>query len=196
MPRFSQKRNTGFRAGFTLVELLVVIAISATIAAVAVAGFPSFSEKVEFENLLLDVALTVREAQVFGLGTREAGGGFGFDVSYGVHFSSRAPDDTTFVFFADTDNDGVYGGDASGEMIRKLSVKSGYRISRLCTDSGCTIQRDSVDITFRRPNPDARVTVDGIPSLVNFSEVSVDFVSPGGSVRSVSVFPTGQIAIN
>lgn len=179
--------------GFTLVELLVVISVSAVIAAMAIQGFPAYSERADFENLVLDVALTVREAQVYGLGTREAGSA-GFDVAYGVHMSSAPDASGSLVFFVDKDNDGVYDGISAGEHLRTLAMPSGYRISRLCTDDGCVVARTVLDISFKRPSPSARFTVEGAGGFLGAPKASVEISSPSGTIRKVEVFSSGQIS--
>lgn len=179
--------------GFTLIELLVVIAVSATIAAMAIQGFPAYSEKADFENLVLDVALTIREAQVYGLGTREAGSA-GFDVAYGVHVSSASAEKTSLVFFVDKDNDGVYDGVPAGEHVRTLAVKSGYFISRLCTDDACVVGRTALDISFKRPSPSARFTAEGVGGFLVVPKASIEISSPSGTIKRVEVFSSGQIS--
>jgi len=51
---------------FTLVEFIVIISIFAIMAAVALFNFTGFRNDVGLNNLAHDIALTIRQAQVFG----------------------------------------------------------------------------------------------------------------------------------
>lgn len=54
--------------GFTLIEFIVILSIFAIMAAVALFNFSGFRANVGVNNLTHDIALTVRQAQVFGWG--------------------------------------------------------------------------------------------------------------------------------
>lgn len=55
--------------GFTLIEFIVIISIFAIMSAVALFNYQGFRSSVSLGNLSRDIALTVRQAQVFGWGT-------------------------------------------------------------------------------------------------------------------------------
>jgi prepilin-type N-terminal cleavage/methylation domain-containing protein len=52
--------------GFTLIEFVVIISIFAIMAAVALFNFQGFRSNVAINNLSHDIALTLRQAQIFG----------------------------------------------------------------------------------------------------------------------------------
>ncbi len=52
--------------GFTLIEFIVILSIFAIMAGVALINFNSFRSNVGLNNIAHDIALTVRQAQVFG----------------------------------------------------------------------------------------------------------------------------------
>lgn len=52
--------------GFTLIEFVVIISIFAIMASVALFNFQGFRSNVAISNLSHDIALTLRQAQVFG----------------------------------------------------------------------------------------------------------------------------------
>ena len=56
--------------GFTLIEFVVIISIFAIMAGVALINFSGFRSDVALNNLAHDIALTIRQAQVFGWSTR------------------------------------------------------------------------------------------------------------------------------
>lgn len=69
--------------GFTLFELLVVIAVTAIVTAVTFSNFPKMDSKLSLELLAQDIALTIRQAQIYGTTVYGAQGNFD---SYGVDF--------------------------------------------------------------------------------------------------------------
>ncbi len=56
--------------GFTLIEFVVIISIFAIMAGVALVNFAGFRTNVGLNNLSHDIALTIRQAQVFGWATQ------------------------------------------------------------------------------------------------------------------------------
>lgn len=55
--------------GFTLIEFVVIISIFAIMAGVALVNFSGFRTNIGLNNLAHDIALTIRQAQVFGWST-------------------------------------------------------------------------------------------------------------------------------
>src|SRR3989304_202002 len=101
-----KKRSLKNNKGFTIIELVVVFFIMASILAVVIPGYLEYSTKLDLENLALDVALTIREAQGYGAGSKVSSAGI-FDIPYGVHFDINNPNQ--FIFFENTDNsDNMY----------------------------------------------------------------------------------------
>lgn len=53
-------------SGFTLIELLVTISIFIIVTSITLANFPQFSNKLSLDLLAEDIALSIKQAQVFG----------------------------------------------------------------------------------------------------------------------------------
>ncbi|MEK7193140.1 MAG: prepilin-type N-terminal cleavage/methylation domain-containing protein, partial [Patescibacteria group bacterium] len=155
-----------FKKGFTVVELMVVTAIFALMSSIAIANYPSFTTRLSLELLAHDIALTIRQSQVYTLGVKALAGNF---PSWGVHF--EASDAKHFILFADKNGNAVYdkGDDCGGadtECQTKYTVQGLNEITQLCgkygisyvvkhcTDSGALII-SYLDVVFRRPDPDA-----------------------------------------
>lgn len=87
-----------YRRGFTLIELLVVLAIIAIITAVVLTSQSAFNKTLVLANTAYDVALTLRYAETYGIGSRS----FGTtpNTGYGLHFMSGTSG--SFTLFADT----------------------------------------------------------------------------------------------
>lgn len=183
-------------SGFTLVELLVVASIITIITLVILAKHGSFNSTILLKSLAYDVALSVRQAQVYGISVRAAqSGGDPFDVGYGIYITSANP--TTYVFFEDLDRDNHYDGEA--ESVEVFSVRRGYRLARFCALLPSGIERcapgelTSLSVAFDRPDPEAIITSD----LLNdaYASAYIEVESPGGTRMRIDVSSTGQISV-
>jgi len=180
--------------GFSLIELLVTVSIFTIITGIVLANFPTFSSKIALENLANEVALAVRQAQVFGVASREFGVGSGVFPTHGVHFDKAQ--NTTFFLYADTNENNKYDGDA--ELIETFTIHRRNSISQLCgfqnINSACK-KLNYLDITFTRPNPEPTIIGRVGMGNVNYSYSTITMKSPSGNTRLVTVWSNGQIAI-
>lgn len=207
--------------GFTLVELMVVLAIIAIITGIALSSQNSFNRTLVLANTAYDVALTLRSAQTYGIGSRAAL--VSANTGYGLDFARGSPQ--SFTLFADTDplpsvsspchpardasapdaepGDCAY----SARDARITTYTLGNRIfvsdfcgyasgSWSCANSG-NRALSSLDIVFARPNPDPFMSVNGAyaPSAP-VSAACIALSAPGGGARFVSVAASGEINAN
>ena len=197
-----RRRYTNFRVGrffikergFSLLELVVVTGIMVVLSTILLANYNKFGGAITLRNIVYDVALSIREAQTYGISVRKFGLGAGeFGAGYGVHFERTSP--TQYILFGDavTDN-GLYD---AGESVELLTMRGGYHIYDLCaTPTGggpdeCLL--DSVDVLFKRPDPDAFVRANDLSAL--YQKACVTIESPRGDRLVVVVWLTGQISI-
>ena len=94
-------------SGFTLVEMLVTIAIFIFMTALLVAKYGSFNDTTLLTSMAYDVALTLRDAQSYGLNVQgyQSSSGLGiqsFNYPYGIHFNATSPNNTKMTLFADS----------------------------------------------------------------------------------------------
>jgi prepilin-type N-terminal cleavage/methylation domain-containing protein len=190
-------------AGFTLVELLVTITIFVILTGVVLFSQSRFNSTIFLTNLAYDTALTIRQAQTFGINIKEFNGASKF-LPYGVHFDIDHPD--SFILFADNtyedlDNpgEGKYKGDpgvceVEKGCVTRYNITRGNKIGDLCIDAN-TCGLSSIDIVFIRPNPDAIIRSSRSGSLNSESEGRVILTAPDGSTRTVRVSQTGLIEI-
>lgn len=178
--------------GFSLIELLVAVSIFVVISTVILANHSRFNSSVLLGALAYDIALSVREAQVYGTSVREFGSSF--QVGYGVRFS----DASSYVFFVDTNMNYSYD-DGVDSIIRTYAVGRGHTISYFCGTSSEGIEECSntdgitnLDIVFFRPDPDAFITSNE-PGIYSSGRIVVS--SPAGDTRSITVASTGQISV-
>lgn len=178
------------QSGFTLVELLVSIAIFTLITTIAVFNHAQFNSSILLTDLAYEAALTIRQAQVYGITVRQSSTN-GYDSGYGVHFQTNDP--TTYKLFEDmpTPNH-ICDSTECSSPIESYTIQKGNQVTRLCADGDCT--KTSLDISFIRPNPDAFITANGVGTLYN--EAVICLKSPQGIARRAIVESTGQISVD
>ncbi len=197
--------------GFSLVELLVVCAIIALVSGIMLANHTQYGGRVVLQNFAYDVALSIRQAQVYGISVKRFGVGASatFDRGYGMYFDLSNP--STYFLFADVSQNGRYDPLAptgSNELVSEYKINRGYKISELCyTPSGgsgetCNTTTagmpKQLHIVFKRPEPDALISACGgvgIPCVSNSASARIVLKSPRGETMSVSVRDSGQIAV-
>jgi Tfp pilus assembly protein FimT len=216
----SMSKGHSFRqAGFTLIELLVVCAIVIVISAVILVDNNKFGGEVILENLAYDIALTVRQTQVYGIAVERFGtvncsqqGTNCFSSGYGMYFSLSDP--TQYILFADLENTGIYDPNftnpsyPTGEVVQTTDIQSGYSVQSLCVTPSSGGSRacspvNEIDILFQRPEPNAFISAAGSGRPVSCSqnpiacnyEAQITLLSPRGATSTVVVDATGQISV-
>lgn len=204
LPLFSHRnKNTTSKlvSGFTLVELLVTLTIFSIMTGVVLVNQEKFNNTIFLSNLAHDIALTLRQAQSYGVNVREGSGSNPFEKSYGVSFDKGKNNNKNFILFYDIDSDNKYPEDEFGscsedsECIERYAIKSGNYISSICAGTGegedC-ISTNYLDISFKRPNPDAIITSD---TQTNSSYAKITVSASNGNTKSIIVRKTGQIYV-
>src|SRR3954470_23096081 len=105
---FIAKTKTGirrFNMGFTLIEVIIVISIFAIMSGILIANYRKFGGSLDITNLVYDVALSVREAQTYGIAVKSNTANT-FNVAYGIHFDTAVPN--SYFIFSDDNNNGHY----------------------------------------------------------------------------------------
>ncbi|MFA6552210.1 MAG: type II secretion system protein [Candidatus Paceibacterota bacterium] len=140
------KRNRSLKllSGFTIVELIVSIAIFVIMTGIILVNYGQFGQKILVTNLAYDIALSIREAQVYGMSVKESdldANSPTFSSGYGINFIGGTPT-RSYVLFADKDNGGVYGGtDINGlcdftsylsECLKVYQIPLNYSIVKYC----------------------------------------------------------------
>lgn len=194
------------KRGFTLIEMVVTIGIFVIITTLLLANQKKFSTNIEVTNLAYDVALSVRQAQTYGLAVKNSGIGVSnFKSAYGIHFDTATPN-TYIVFFdrdiaacgsntaneydADMDND-----PNCKETSQIYTIKNGFSISDMCNDADCSIVGNkAMDIVFIRPNPEAHMKMYGAVNATP-SDARIKIQSEAGKVKMIRILKSGQISV-
>lgn len=185
-------------SGFTLVELLVVTGIMALISGLILANNSRFGGVAQLQNLAYDIALSIREAQIYGISVARFNNIYA--PAYGMHFDSANPN--SYVLFADvlSPQNGVYDCPSPGtvecELVRLSTIQSGYGIDSLCAtapggNEACGLS--SLDISFERPEPDAYIRAGEISGISESARILLS--SPRGDEKSITVEVNGQISV-
>ena len=205
--------------GFTLIELLTVLTIVVIITALLLLRQSQFNSSTLLRSLAYNIALSMRQAQVYGTtvfgsstplsanctaGVYSAGSCFA--PAYGLYFSGGTP--TSYTLFGDANGNGRYD---AGEGIQTFTIRSGYSITRFCAGrivggtqdcwQSTTPTIQNMSVVFKRPNPDACVSTDTNPTVCAagvsaiYASSSVRVTSQTGDVRTVVVTQPGQIAV-
>ncbi|MFA6797532.1 MAG: type II secretion system protein [Candidatus Paceibacterota bacterium] len=221
MKTFFKKNNNKFiksTSGFTLIELLVTIVIFVVLTGVVLFKQTSFDSTILLSNFAYDTAITIRQAQSYGLNTRESTVSGNFSP-YGVYFNLEKSN-KSFVFFADTggvinedgtrssnsEADKIFNGNFETcpvgdlECVQKYTMKRGNFIKSICVGNNkeeCD-SNDSMEVTilFKYPEPDALIYAEGNdrPDVgYNYAEILLS--SSDGVTRKVVITGVGQIYV-
>jgi len=191
---------THCRRAFSLIELLVVISIFSLISLVILANHSNFNSSVLLDSLAYDSALSVRQAQVFGISVRQSAALPGqFQIGYGVHFQKTTP--TQYILFADLNKNKKYDGTPTDSIVETYTIGQGHSIPKFCaytiSTANCSDDASSpitfLDITFLRPSPDASFTTD--KTGITYSRATFTLSSGNGNTRTVSVATTGEVSV-
>ncbi|MFT7507156.1 MAG: prepilin-type N-terminal cleavage/methylation domain-containing protein [Acidimicrobiales bacterium] len=190
------------QSGFSLIELMVTVAIVTLVTGVILIGYVSFDNITLLKSQALELALDIRTAQVYGVGSK-----VGSSVSreaYGIYVNLDSPD--KYTMFRDGESSGtdlLY--DTSDETIETFFLDPRFQISEICVVSGgfghCNYQHAS--ISFKSPDFDSNLTYQentGSPlahlgEMVDHMDFRVSSIMDPSSERVVVVYPTGQISV-
>jgi prepilin-type N-terminal cleavage/methylation domain-containing protein len=197
--------------GFTLIEFVVIISIFAIMASIALFNFAGFRSNVSLNNLSHDIALTLRQAQVFGWATQTAelnAVGDATRYANGVFFkydgNSYAKEFKLYTKGDQTPGSEYYFDDSSttDQTIDTINIQGPNHISDIRTAAnpqeleidpvtqliagGQTVGTD-VSIAFSRPRPEAMFFSNTNPLTTNITDyvgiyIVADATCPLGSV--------------
>ena len=170
-------RTKNIHQGFTLVEFVVIISIFSIMAAVALINFNGFRTNIGLTNLAHDIALTIRQAQVFGWATQSenaSGTGLlqldldGNPVRYaqGVYFSRNNPNafDTQFILYEKKDpNTSQFFMPNADTVVDTIKIQGPSHIAEILTS------QDKADLALRPGTPKLIPSAGVTPVGGNFS---------------------------
>lgn len=202
------------KSGFTLVELLVSISIFVFMTALVMSRYGTFSQQTTLSNLAYDVALTIRQAQSYGLsvrGTDWSNDSSDFSSYYGVYFSPVSNNNfTLFSKLSSQSNTYDSSDPSSGTVVSNYVLKQGATILSLCVLASSSQDCNSssnpfygtgvdyrLTISFKRPDPNAVICIStpaGPCVLYNVAKITVRSAD-GSDTRSITISKAGQISV-
>ena len=192
----------------------MVIVIMSLITLVFLNRQSKFDSSTIMRSLAYSIALSVRQAQVYGISVRSSGPSSGnFSSAHGLYFVSSTP--SSYVLFADKDTDKKYTISIDG-VDQNFNLNKGYVITEFCAVSSsgkrCTGADDtsgvatisSLSIMFIRPNPDAyvyafdslgnKILFGGLPEIFSTAYLQVASLNSPDK-RFISITNTGQVSV-
>ena len=176
-----------------------------------------FGGEVILENLAYDVALSVRQTQVYGIAVERFGTNCSgtdsasscFNAGYGMYFSLSSP--STYILFADESGTGIYNPSVTpSEIVESDSLDQGYAITGLCVIADSGSARHAFPVTeidilipasgagsIHKRGAQAALPVSCVQDQsVNCNyEAQITLTSPKGDKRTVIVDATGQMSV-
>ena len=182
--------------GFTLVELIVVMAIAIVMITSLVIQQSSWNDSLSVSTQAYEMALMIRQAQIYSLGVKEdtAGGGDKFNIGYGIHFDTNP---ARYIYFADRNGNQKYD---SGEETETKTFTRGVTVEDVCGSSECIYTGGGplkkAGILFFRPEAKAIISLlNNGGNSVDSPPVTVTLKSVGGKEYKVIVQTNGQVSI-
>ncbi len=195
-----------FNKGFTIAEIIVSIAIVVLMMSVVLFGYRAYNDNIILSSAASEMAVTIRQAQSYGVSVKQLAGTNDFNTSYGIWFDLSNPG--SYYMFADKNGNGKYDGDAScsagAECVEKDDLKNNVTFSSFCSTNSVGVEAcpapgvQSVSVLFKRPNTEAYIySFDSTGSLVSnsYNAVKIIFRTLSGQQSNVSVNRIGQVMI-
>lgn len=183
--------------GFTLVEMLAVLAIFSILTSVVVFNYSKFRSDTILTNMAYEVALSIREAQIYGVSARgvATGGTVGFNTPYGIYAPMNS---SSYYVVADNDKNGYFTGNCLGDdqCVTTYTMQNSIKITGLQykTNNNCTSESGGLTFLFKRPNPEPYISKNPGNALSNVS-LAVITVSSGAGSKYVVVYNNGQVTV-
>ncbi len=208
------------KKGFTLFEMMVSVGIFVLITTVGIVNYRKFGSDIFITNLAYDIALSARKAQSYGINVKESKAtnlSSSFNYGYGLNFAiGPSVDRTTYYLYNDFypfgNPNGKYdgaiteNGSTTDEYVEKFKLLKRSVISKICRipvgnnneicNNSCDVTK--LDITFFRPNPDARIVFTSGATTYGTSTnkaARVYIKTPDGREKRIDFYSIGQISV-
>jgi len=155
--------------------------------------YGSFNSAVLLKNQAFEIALDIREAQVFAISVR--GNTSQFREEYGVYFSLAANENKQYVFWQDDGTTFNPRYDPPFEEINTITLDNRFSVVDIClNDAPTPCNTDAVSISFARPNFDATIVSD-TGFVAQTAQIIIAPDNDLSFTRSIYITSTGQITV-
>jgi len=191
------ERNKTIMNGFTLTEILIVLFIISLLTGITFANYRQGGKMMALQRSAYKLAQDIRRAQEMAIGARECKECTPVQIPprYGIY--SPKPTDSTYLLFADVNNDGLYN-PAVDKIIATTSYESGVNFINAsgtnCTGAWPPAGLRRVHLTFSPPDPKVELIVGWPPQFTDCAEIIMT-LSYGSVTTSVRINQAGLIEI-
>lgn len=190
------------QSGFSFIELLVTSAIITVVTAIVIVKHNSFNNAVLLRNQTYEIALAIREAQVYAVSAR--GDGTDFRERYGIFFRvNNQTNRQQAIIYINEDANYRYTS-ADDSVLETIILDSRFEVTDVCVDTisdGEICIRDNsnrLSVSFQRPDFDPYFTIhDGVHygADVSAAKIKIAPVSNSSLTRTIEITQTGQISV-
>jgi prepilin-type N-terminal cleavage/methylation domain-containing protein len=186
--QFLKKNKKNKKEGFSIIEFIVVMSIFAIMSGVSLFNYNDYRNKIEEMNIAQDIALSVRQAQLYGISAsnRDVGQSFSDAQDETDFFSTSVVDITNntsirgvafdvqnkkITLFEDINQNNVYNSGTDRVLDERQVLSSRVLLKSCLSDIGvpsnfatCPLVDSSsniISVTFQRPYPDAYIVYEG-----------------------------------
>jgi prepilin-type N-terminal cleavage/methylation domain-containing protein len=192
--------------GFTLVEMVAVLGIFTLMTSIVLFNYTKFRSDTILTNMAYEVALSIREAQVYGVSARgvTVNGDTDFSRAYGIYFP--AINTPQYILFADSNDstpDFKFTGsdcinDGGDTCVLPYTMQRNIQITALDfveSANGSCDDTERLSILFKRPNPEPVISKDDEDGDRTISKAQITITAPDGAQRFVVIYNNGQVAV-
>jgi prepilin-type N-terminal cleavage/methylation domain-containing protein len=184
----NKSQRNSKEGGFTLIEMLFVLIIFAILTAIVVGNYYSYTGNVTLTNMAYEMALSIREAQTYGIAVSNRASN-DFDQKYGVNFFvPTGGSSNTYQLYEDKNGNKNF--DSGEASLPAYELQRGVTIVGLERD-GCNPVRE-LNILFKRPNPEPEIYANG--GIINGARIVLQS-QEGSNRRYVVIRNNGQIFV-
>lgn len=207
----SEASNLQHNRGFTLIEMIVVMGIFVLLSTTLFINYSQFSVDASLSNLTHQIALIIRQAQVYGISVSQTASGLQEFRGYGVYFSTATLNDQkTVILFNDWSQvnkkydplASPCSGLPNDECQEKISIQSGDMVEKIIANGKTATpgtELNDISVVFTRPNPEATFLGyrkdNPTTQFVGISDLEIYLISLRGMEKKVVIWSTGQIAV-
>ena len=166
-----------------------------------------FSSDTALTGVTYELALQVRQAQVYGILVRQTTPTTPvFDVGYGIHLEKNVSTGIiSLVLFSDNNNSGTYDLAGGDTIVSPFNMREGNIIKDVCTTDNSIVtpvvkcfsksEATTTDVVFKRPDPSASIIDSSdLSKKKNLVDITISSAL-GDKTKTVEVRNTGQISV-